>query len=193
MPYNPHFLSENQTLEIHTLLEKQVVYMDNTLLMANSKQLIPRADLQYTALFFWDLSSTTKKSVLTPCQQMEFLGMTVDSQSIVLKLPGEKIRKIRAKAQHLLAYPSIQAQSLAQAKCNQPNTTVGTTVLPLTPDIRKAIPGNHLPGLPITSQTLPSGSGRPAMVEQHLTSWNQRSLISPASTIVIDLDTSLQG
>jgi len=30
-----------------------------------------------------------KTSVLTPCQQMEFLGMTVDSQSIVLKLPGE--------------------------------------------------------------------------------------------------------
>ena len=31
------------------------------------------------------------------------------------------------------------------------------------------------------------------MVEQHLTSWNQRSVISPASTIVIDLDASLQG
>jgi len=37
---------------------------------------------------------------------MEFLGMTVDSQSLVLKLPVEKIR---AEAQHLLASPSVQA------------------------------------------------------------------------------------
>ena len=36
--------------------------------------------------------------LLTPCQQMEFLEMTVNSQSMVLKLPGEKIKKIRAEA-----------------------------------------------------------------------------------------------
>ena len=88
---------------------KLMIYMDDMLLMANSKQLI--REQTYTALFLLENHGfvNNKKSVLTPCQQMEFLGMTVDSQSMALKLPGEKIKKIRAEAQHLLANPSIQA------------------------------------------------------------------------------------
>jgi len=37
------------------------------------------------------------------------------------------------------------------------------------------IPGSQLPGLPITSQTVPSGSGRPAMVgtTPHLLEWEK--------------------
>ena len=91
-------------------------------------------------------------------------------------------------------HPSPITSSIpGQAKCNQPSTTDGTTVLPLTPDIHEAIPGSQLPRLPITSQTVPSGSGRPTMVgtTPHLLKWEK--LISPASIIAIDLDTSLQG
>jgi len=75
-----------------------------------------------------------------------------------------------------LEHPSPITSSIpGQAKCNQPSTTDGTTVLLLTPDIRKAIPGSQLPGLPITSQTVPSGSGRSAMVRisPHLLEWEK--------------------
>ena len=85
-----------------------VIYMDDMLLMANSKHLI--LEQTYIALFLLEnlgFVINNKKSVLTPCQQIEFLGMTVDSQSMVLKLPGEKIRKIRAEARHLLATPVL--------------------------------------------------------------------------------------
>jgi len=82
-----------------------VIYMDDMLLMANLKQLIQ--EQTYIVLFLLEnlgfFINQKKKNVLTPCQQMEFLGMMVDSHSMVLKLPGEKIRKIRAEAQHLLA------------------------------------------------------------------------------------------
>jgi len=62
-------------------------------------------------------------------------------------------------------HPSPITSSIpGQAKCNQLSTKDGTTVLPLIPDIHKAIPGSQLPGLPITNQTVPSGSGRLAMV-----------------------------
>ena len=73
-------------------------------------------------------------------------------------------------------HPSLITSSiLGQAKCNQPSTTDGTTVLPLTPDIHKAIPGSQLPGLPFTSQTVPSGSGTPIMVgtTPHLLEWEK--------------------
>ena len=73
-------------------------------------------------------------------------------------------------------HPSPITSSISgQAKCNQPSTTDGTTVLPLTPDIHMAIPGSQLPGLPFTSQTVPSGSGRPAMVGTipHLLKWEK--------------------
>ena len=73
-----------------------VIYMDDILLMANSKQLI--REQTYTALFLLGFVINNKKSVLTPCQQVEFVGMTVDSQSMIIKLPGENIKKIRAEA-----------------------------------------------------------------------------------------------
>jgi len=40
--------------------------------------------------------------------------MMVDSQLMELKLPGEKIRKIKIEARQLLATPSVKVQSLAQ-------------------------------------------------------------------------------
>ena len=67
-----------------------VIYMDNMLLMANSKQLIQLQSSVFPGAGI--CHQQQNKSVLTPCQQMEFLGM-----SMVLKLPGEKI-KIGAEA-----------------------------------------------------------------------------------------------
>jgi len=62
-----------------------VIYMDDMLLMANSRHLI--LEQTYIALFLLEnlgFVINNKKSVLTPCQQIEFLGMAVDSQSMVL-------------------------------------------------------------------------------------------------------------
>jgi len=39
-----------------------------------------------------------KKSVLTPTQSIEFLGLTVDSLAMELRLPLTKMKQIRAEA-----------------------------------------------------------------------------------------------
>ena len=39
-----------------------------------------------------------KKSVLVAAQMMDFLGFTVDTVLMQLRLPGEKLKKIRAEA-----------------------------------------------------------------------------------------------
>jgi len=42
-----------------------------------------------------------EKSVLCPSQEIEFLGLLVDSQSLQLKLPTEKMKQIRKEAGQL--------------------------------------------------------------------------------------------
>ena len=42
------------------------------------------------------------KSELTPTQEIKFLGFTVNSTKLELRLPGEKIKKIRAEAGKVL-------------------------------------------------------------------------------------------
>jgi len=91
-----------------------------------------------------------------------------------------------------LEHPSPITSSIpGQAKCNQPSTTDGTTVLLLTPDMRKAIPGSQLPGLPVTSQTVPSAVEDLQWWEQHLTSWNGRSFGFNNSSRLIHFTTGL--
>ena len=55
-----------------------------------------------------------EKSLMTPAQELEFLGLSVDSQSLQLKLPSEKIRQIRKEAAQLLKRESLSARQLSQ-------------------------------------------------------------------------------
>ena len=55
-----------------------------------------------------------KKSLLQPTQEIEFLGMIIDSVSMDLKLPGEKIKNIRQEAQKLFSLSSPSSHSLSQ-------------------------------------------------------------------------------
>jgi len=159
-----------------------VIYMDNMLLMANSKQLI--REQTYTSVSSGEpriCHHQQKKSVLTSCQQMEFFRMTVDSQSMVIKLPGEKIKKIRAEAQHLLANLSIQARSLAQflGKLNATSPALQMASLfcySLQISIRGFLAANSQ-DYQSPVKLSPQAVEDLQWWEKHLTSWNGRSFI----------------
>ena len=55
-----------------------------------------------------------EKSVLTPSQQIEFLGLLLNATSMCLTLPGHKIRRIRKEAALLLRQGNFSARKLAQ-------------------------------------------------------------------------------
>ena len=55
-----------------------------------------------------------EKSVLTPSQQIEFLGLLLNTTSMCLTLPGHKIRTIRKEAALLLRQGNFSARKLAQ-------------------------------------------------------------------------------
>ena len=52
-----------------------------------------------------------KMSVLEPQQTIEFLGLTTNTTSMVLSLPAEKIKKIRAEARRMAKQTGYQPES----------------------------------------------------------------------------------
>ena len=79
-----------------------IIYLDDILFMAERKQL---ENLGFVVNY--------EKSVLIPSPQMEFLGFLVDSTSMTLALPGEKIRKIQREYQKALTVSSLTLRKLA--------------------------------------------------------------------------------
>ena len=55
-----------------------------------------------------------KMSVLEPQQTIEFLGLTTNTTSMVLSLPAEKIKKIRAEARRMAKQTGISARELSR-------------------------------------------------------------------------------
>ena len=58
------------------------------------------------------------KSELTPAQEIEFLGFTVNSAKMELKLPGEKIKKIRPEVNEV--FQSQQLPGMPASLLNAP-------------------------------------------------------------------------
>ena len=75
---------------------RMVIYIDDILIMAESMELARQqvAALIYLLECLGFVIHKDKKSVLTPAQVMDFLGLTVDSVLMELRLPGEKIKRI---------------------------------------------------------------------------------------------------
>jgi len=91
-----------------------IIYLGDILFMAERKQLaIQHAQLVSTTLENLGFVVNYEKSVLIPSPQMEFLGFLVDSTTMTLALPGEKIRKIQREYQKALTVSSLTLRKLA--------------------------------------------------------------------------------
>ena len=67
------------------------------------------------------------KTILEPSQEMEFLGMLVDSKLIEIKLPGSKIMKLRSEVSKILdtmSTPSLREMSCLLWKLNSMSSAV---------------------------------------------------------------------
>ena len=55
-----------------------------------------------------------KKSLLTPCQQLEFLGFQLCTQTLRMLVPLEKMRKIQQDATRILAQDQVWLREIAR-------------------------------------------------------------------------------
>ena len=92
-----------------------VIYMDDMLIMAHSKQML-REQIYQVLFLIKNLGFIidSKKSLLSPTQEIEFLGMIVNSQTMEIKLPGQKIKTIRLEACQMLDHLQPTAQRVSQ-------------------------------------------------------------------------------
>ena len=93
---------------------RMVVYLDNVLLMASSEELIGQ---HLTLLVSWleELGFIINKdnSVMEPGHQIEFLGLTVNSNTMSLSVPQDKIAKVQKECRHMLNRGVASAQELS--------------------------------------------------------------------------------
>lgn len=92
-----------------------VVYLDNILILHQSREELECLAPQICSLFeALGLVINTKKSILIPQQVTEFLGFQIDSVTLQIQMPQEKLRKIQHNARWLLQHQSITVRDLAR-------------------------------------------------------------------------------
>ena len=171
-----------------------IIYLDDLLIMAESHdQALHHAASKLNLLEGLGFIVNYQKSQLLPSQKIEFL---IDSNTMTLQHPGEKLRKIRKKCQELLAQTTVSVRELSKF--------LGL----LTSSIQAIFPAplhyRHLQRLKNT--TLASQKIYNAMValdqaaheeilwwRDHLHTWNGRALFQDPVDLVIETDASRKG
>ena len=166
---------------LRSLNIRLVIYMDDMLLMADTKQKL--TEHVQCALFLLEnlgFIINSKKSILQPMQEIKFLGMIVSSLSMDLKFPGEKISKIRLEACCLLHSKQPSAQLLSQllGKLNAPSLALQMAPLFCRSLLKQTLSGNQQNYQAYNSSAVPSVQNLVRQVRlQTLQSYSRKSII----------------
>jgi len=110
-----------------------IIYIDDILILASDKQ----KAYEHTACLiylFENLGFTInrEKSLTEPSRELEFLGLLADSTLMELKLPGTKIKSIRAEARTLLrTVPIPSARDVSRLLGKLSHAAYAMTAAPL--------------------------------------------------------------
>ena len=92
-----------------------VIYFEDILLMGRTvEEILMSRDTLIFLLQHLGFVINLKKSVLKPSQQIEFLGLKIDTHSMTSALTEEKKEKVILKRQNLLSHPQTTALELTQ-------------------------------------------------------------------------------
>ena len=92
-----------------------IIYLDDILILAPSKEL---AELHAATVIYLlenlGFMINHEKSTLIPATEMEFLGFLVNSVTLTLSFPRDKIRKVRKECQEVMDSPQITIRQLTK-------------------------------------------------------------------------------
>jgi len=170
---------------------KIIIYIDDMLLIADSPaQVSEHVEAVQFVLENLGFVLNVEKSITTPSQKLEFLGLIVDTTTMQVCLPGEKIKQIRAEAVKLRQTSQVRARTMSQflGKLSAASQAIFPAPLfyrHLQGDLRIALNCNGQ-----NYETLMTIS-RPA--QEELAAWNGRSLLQHTEKITIQSDASQSG
>ena len=176
-----------------------VVYIDDILILAESRQ---RVHEQAQALVYLleclGFIINSKKSVLTLAQIIDFLGVTVDTVLMQLKLPGEKIKNICAEAWNLQREAVVSARALSRliGKMNATSQVIPPAPLfyrhhlqmILTQALEQSFQ-NYDTCIPLSKRC----KEELKWWDDHMCKWNGKTLIKREIDMIIESDASLTG
>ena len=175
-----------------------IAYIDDILVLAESKEMVVN-HLTGIVYLLENLGFiiNQKKSVLTPAQTIEFLGLTVDSLAMELRLPLIKIKQIRAEARKIAQAKTTSARALAHL-LGMMNAT--NNVIPPAPLFCRQLQMTLSNTLEMNSQcyealiTLTQGCLEELnWWNNNMCKWNGKTLMRREVDLTIDSDASLEG
>ena len=162
-----------------TLGVRVIVYIDDMLIMGESPDVVKNHVTAMVALLEGlGFIVNMDKSVLCPTQQLEFLGLQVNSADLHLRLPGEKIKQIRVKASQLLRASSI----LGQAECYNTSSVYSPTFLSPPEERPAEIPVSERAGLQFLPPAI-CGSSRGDTMVAATSLPVERQIVDPAPRV----------
>jgi len=175
-----------------------IAYMDGILVLVESKEMI--SDHLVGMVYLLEnlgFIINQKKSILTPTQVIEFLGLTVDSQAMELRLPVGKIKQIRAEAWKMTQAKTTSAHTLARP-LGMMNAT--NNVIPPAPLFCRQLQITLSNTLERHSQCYEAQiTLTPESLEElewwnhNMYNWNGKTLLRREVDLTIDSDASMEG
>ena len=174
-----------------------IIHIDDILIIANTESLL-RDHIMGVVYLLENLGFVLNypKSQLIPTQEIEFLGFVVNSTTMELKLPGEKVKKIRSETGKVLQSQTVTALMLSRLIGKMTAATQAIHMAPLyyrhlQSCLREALQDTQNYSTPVTL----TGEAREELEwwRDHFSQWNGKSLISHSSTLTIETDASEIG
>ena len=91
---------------------RMVIYIDD-IISESAVQARQHLEVLTHILQSLDFIINTEKSVMTPTQELEFLGMMVNTDTLLVSLPADKVKQIRAEAVRISNMNTLSARLLS--------------------------------------------------------------------------------
>ena len=137
-----------------------------------------------------------EKSSLTPSQNIEYLGFNIDTNSMTLSLPCQKVDKITQSCLSILQEPSVTVRDLASL-IGKMSATI-SAVLP-APLFYRHLQQDKITALRLEESyetKLMLSAGAREELQSWVTclrKWNGKAILTTAPDILLQTDASLQG
>ena len=184
---------------LRTLGLRMIIYIDDILIMADSQAMAR----EHTATLIFLLENlgfiiNYPKSLLDPTQEIDYLGFTINSKTMELRMPGEKIKQIRLEAKKLQEKHSCQAIALSRFLGKLNHACQAIPPAPLFYRNLQLCLQKSLETKDGQDYTAPAHLTQSAIEElkwwqKHLTQWNGRCLLSRSPDLIIETDASTTG
>ena len=175
-----------------------IIYIDDDLIMSEFAVLAAQhLEVLTHILQCLGFIINTEKSVMSPTQELEFLGMLVNTNTLLLSLPADKVKQIQAEAIRISKMASLSARLLSHFRGK---LSAATQAIPPAPlfyrclqrDLQVAL-NNSNQDYDVLLYLLQPSQKELSWWKEHLPKWNGKPLKHKTDQVTISSDASLIG